>query len=520
MKTLTFYKTLIVSSVVLTVGAVLLLLGGGLPFSHAEQRVVKQPPTEAHIHANALSDAFRFAADKAMPAIVTIQHRTEPQKVAVQRGERPRNEGRGEGRSQGELPDELLNDPFFRRFFEGVPDLPDLREMPRGGAQSAGSGVIIDRSGLVLTNNHVVTGGGKVTVRLTDGREYEATEVKTDPSTDIAIVRIKPEGNLPTAALGDSDQTRVGDWVLALGQPFGLANTVTAGIISAKGRGIGITDHEEFLQTDAAINPGNSGGPLVNLQGEVIGINTAISSTSGGYQGIGFAVPVNVVKWVVQQLQADGTVHRAYLGIGIQPVTQEIASQLGMDRPRGALVTDVRAGSPAEKAGVKVGDVVIDYAGVAVTEPRELSAVVARTKIGSQQPLRVIRDGKEQSLTVNVLEMPENFKSRKTLGGRTTAPEGISIKELGFEVAPLTAEKAEQLGLKGVHGLLIVSVEEDSLAADAGLDAGMVIERVGQTPVASVEDLQKAMKNVSMERGVLLLIRTTEGSRFVVIKKQ
>lgn len=485
--------------------------GGGLPLV-ADTKPATKAPTEAVENANSLSHAFRGAAERTMPAVVTVQHVIEPKAVKM------RNDGR---RGQRELPEQFRDlDPLLKRFFEDMPDF-DTREMPSRPSQSSGSGVIIDRSGLILTNNHVVAGGGKVKVKLNDDREFEATDVKTDPSTDLAIIRIKAGADLPVAPLGNSDDMRVGDWVLALGQPFGLADTVTAGIISAKGRGLGITEHEEFLQTDAAINPGNSGGPLVNLQGEVVGINTAISTTSGGYQGVGFAVPVNVAKWVSQQLEKEGKVHRAYLGVGIQPVNQDLASQLGMTTPRGAMVTEVRSGSPAEKAGVKVGDVIVQYAGSKIHDPRQLSATVARTSLNAKEPLVVIRDGKEVTLHVNVQEMPENYRpTRRDRQESEPAEEGTSVKKLGVEVAPLTADKAEQLGLKIKEGVVIVAVNDDSPAAKAGLTAGMVIERVGQRQVQTVEQLEAAMKDVSLERGVLILVRTAEGSRFVVIKQE
>jgi serine protease Do len=491
---------------------------GGGALVGADGRPALKPPVEAVENANSLSQAFRHAADQAMPAVVTIQRVSEPKAVATQQERRA-------PRGQRELPEQFRDlDPLLRRFFEELPEM----ESPRGGhpgmpgrpSASTGSGVIIDRSGLILTNNHVVAGGGEVKVKLTDGREFVATEVKTDPSTDLAIVRIKAEDDLPVAELGDSDDIRVGDWVLALGQPFGLANTVTAGIISAKGRGIGITEHEEYLQTDAAINPGNSGGPLVNLDGEVVGINTAISTTSGGYQGVGFAVPVNVAKWVSEQLSTSGEVHRAYLGVGIQPVTQDLAAQLGMSTPRGALVTEVRNDTPAEKAGVKVGDVITDYAGTPIRDPRQLSAVVARTELGSKQPLKLMRDGKEVTLHVTLQEMPANFKvAQQSSGPSQQEVEGTSVKSLGLEVVKLTADRAEELGLKAKEGVLIVSVDDDGAAARAGLETGMVIERVGQTPVRTPEELQGALKDASLERGVLLLVRTEGGSRFMVVKE-
>lgn len=472
----------------------------------------KTTHTEAVENANSLSQAFRTASDRVMPAVVTIQHTIEPKKVTM-RGNGPRG--------NRELPEQFKNmDPLLKKFFGDMPfDGQDMHEAPSHPTQSSGSGVIIDRSGIVLTNNHVVAGGGRIRVKLHDGREYDATDVRTDPSTDLAIVRIKGAGDLPVATLGNSDDVRTGDWVLALGQPFGLADTVTAGIISAKGRGLGITEHEEFLQTDAAINPGNSGGPLVNLQGEIVGINTAISTTSGGYQGIGFAVPVNVAKWVSQQLETEGKVHRAYLGVGIQPITQELASQLGMSTPHGVMVTEVRSGSPAEKAGVKIGDVITNYAGKKIHDTRQLSAVVARTGLHDKEPLVVLRDGKETKLEVALQEMPENFRTARTKETPQHEDDGTSVDKLGVEVAPLTADKAEQLGLKVKDGVLIVGVNDDSPAAKAGLVAGMVIERIGQKPIHTVSELEAAVKDTSLDRGVLVLVRTSEGSRFVVVKK-
>lgn len=486
--------------------------GGGSQLG-ADTRSSDKVPTEAVEQANTLSTAFRSAAERTMPSVVTIQRTSEPKAVT-------RREGRPDARrGQGELPEQYRDlEPLLKRFFDDLPEF-DEQQLPSRRSASSGSGVIIDPSGLILTNNHVVAGGGQVRVKLNDGREFDAVDVKTDPSTDIAIVRIKAGSDLPTAPLGNSDDIRVGDWVLALGQPFGLTDTVTAGIISAKGRGVGITDYDEFLQTDAAINPGNSGGPLVNLKGEVVGINTAISSTSGGYQGIGFAVPVNVAKWVSEQLDKEGRVQRAYLGVGIQPVTQELAAQLGMKRPRGAMVTEVRSGSPAEQAGVKVGDVVVSFSDTEIHDPRQLSATVARANLEGKEPLVVLRDGKETKLQVAVQEMPENFRSASRERDRSPAKsEGTSVKSLGVEVSPLTADKAEQLGLKVKEGVLITAVDDDSPAAKAGIASGMVIERIGQKTVRTVEELEEAMKDASLERGVLVLVRTTEGSRFVVVK--
>lgn len=475
----------------------------------------KQAVSQAH----ALSDAFRASAERVLPAVVTIQHTTESK--LVKREMRPGMKGRG-----GTLPKELQDDPLLRRFFgedgfpgfPGMDELPEMRSLPQS---SSGSGVIIDKSGIVLTNNHVVGGGGKVMVKLHDGREFEATDVKTDPNTDIAVIKIKASGDLPTAVLGDSDKVQIGDWVLALGQPFGLEDTVTAGIISAKQRSVAITKHAEFLQTDAAINPGNSGGPLVNLEGEVVGINTAINSTSGGNQGIGFSVPVNVAKWVSSQLLKDGKVHRAYLGVGIQPVTQELAGQFGLKTPGGALVTEVFPDSPAAKAGIQPQDVIVEFAGQPITHSAQLPAIAGRSTIGSQQPIVVLRDGKRVELTMTVREQPANYGIRTTgdesgEGSPSESPQ--SFDKLGLEVAPLSADVAKQLGMQDSSGVVITSVQDGSPAAKAGLEPGMAITQVGRKMVKTAADFEAGVQGADLKKGVLLLVRTALGSRFVVVR--
>jgi serine protease Do len=436
----------------------------------------------------------------------------------VKRDARPR------GGNRPQLPRELEElDPWLRRFFEQMPEGGDLFEMPQTPRPTAGSGVIIDPAGVILTNNHVVTGGGKVTVRLKDGREFEVAEedIKTDDRTDLAVLRIKAGGSLPSARLGDSDKLRIGDWVIAVGQPFGLENTVTAGIISATGRAVGITKHEEFIQTDAAINPGNSGGPLINLQGEVIGINTAISSSSGGFQGIGFSVPVNVAKWVSSQLLKDGQVHRAYLGVGIQPIDQTLASQLGLANSQGALVTEVRPSSPAEKAGLKPQDVIVEFGGAKISDPRNLSALASRAAIGSTQPVVVLRDGKRVELKVTVLEQPANYGERQSRpAAPAEEPNRPEFDKLGLQVGPLTNDLAQQLGIAGASGVVITAVAEDSLAARAGLAPSMAIVQVGRQNIKSVAEFEAAIKNAPLDKGVLLLVRSAEGSRFVVVRSE
>ena len=482
------------------------------PLSAGEKQAVS--------HAMTLSEAFRAASDRVLPAVVSIQHTTEPK--MVKREVRPNLKGRS-----GSLPKEFQNDPLLRRFFgedgfggfPGMDDLPDMRSMPQS---SSGSGVIIDKSGIVLTNNHVVAGGGKIVVKLHDGREFTATEVKTDPNTDIAVVKIKADGDLPAAVMGNSDAMRIGDWVLALGQPFGLQDTVTAGIISAKQRTVAITKHAEFLQTDAAINPGNSGGPLVNLEGEVIGINTAINSTSGGNQGVGFAVPVNVAKWVSSQLLKEGKVRRAYLGVGIQPVTQELAGEFGLKTPGGAIVTEVFPDSPAAKAGLQPQDVIVEFAGQTIAHSAQLPAIAGRSPIGSKQPVVVLREGKRVELSMTMREQPANFGVRADGEAPVEEPQAESESEkfdqLGLEVTPLNAELARQLGIKDSSGVVITSVQEGSPAANAGLEAGMAITQVGRKAVKTAAEFEAATKDVDLRKGVLLLVRTAEGSRFLVVR--
>lgn len=394
----------------------------------------------------------------------------------------------------------------------GVPMLPHVQPPPRA---SSGSGVIIDASGIILTNHHVVAGGGKVTVRLRDGREFEATSVKTDPRTDLAVVWIDPPDQLPAASLGDSDALRIGDWVLALGQPFGLENTVTAGIISAKNRGVGLVGREEFLQTDAAINPGNSGGPLIDLDGKVIGINTAISSSSGGYQGIGFAIPVKLVRWVSEQLVEHGTVRRAFLGVTIQSVTPELADQFGGDVKSGAAITRVFPNTPGAEAGLKAGDVVIDFAGKNIDDARDLQAIVERTEIGSRKPLRIVRDGKSMTVHVKLREQPSGGTLTR-LTHKSSERSG-SLERLGLEVDSLSQDVARQLRLKDASGVVITSVRPGSSAALAGLAPSMVITQVNRQSVRTVKDLHETLDAREVEKNVLLLVRDRQGSRFVVL---
>ena len=319
---------------------------------------------------------------------------------------------------------------FWKKFFG---------DQPRGGSrrQSLGSGFIIDRDGSILTNNHVVDNAQKIVVRLADEREFEAKVIGKDPKTDIAVIKIDAKGVLAAAPLGDSDQLEVGEWVLAIGNPFGLDSTVTSGIVSAKGRRIGAGPYDNFIQTDASINPGNSGGPLINMRGEVVGINTAIFSQTGGNIGIGFATPINLVKEILPELKGKGKVTRGWLGLAVQEVTPEIASSLGLDKRRGGLVAEVVKGGPAERSGIKVGDVIVEFDGKEIKEAGDLPALVARAAPKSHVRLKLLRDNKEVVLSVTIGEMKEKEEA---------APEEKA--DAGPAIGGAGPERAEGPGLR------------------------------------------------------------------------
>ena len=468
--------------------------------------------------AKAMSTAFHAAAEQVLPTVVTITSKPTVVKASSGLKSAPQE---GE-ESMEEIPfgfngspfGDMFKDPQMRKFFKGFHGAPN---MPHG-VSGSGSGVIVDPSGIILTNNHVVAGGGDITVRLSDGREFKAEQIKTDPKTDLAIVRVNAGSPLPAARLGRSSEVEVGDWVLALGQPFGLEGTVTAGIVSAKSRGLGIADREDFIQTDAAINPGNSGGPLVNLDGEVIGINTAISTNSGGYEGVGFAIPIDLAKWVGGQLEKSGTVRRAYLGVLIQPVTQEVAEQFKVKVHSGVLVREVRNDTPAAKAGVQPGDVILQFAGQPVNTPRELQNIVERSPIGSSQPMLLLRDGKQMTVNVTSNELPAEATAGTSPSSRSEGGSGSSFDQLGIQVEPLTDPLAKELGVKADHGLAITEVQPGSPAAMAGLAKGMVITQANRHAVKSPADLRKALEAKPLSDGLLLMVRTEEGNRLVMLR--
>ena len=469
-----------------------------------------------------LSTAFRVAADKVIPAVVTIETKAKAVHAPVKQKGKARRSPQEQFGGRNPFEGTPFEDMFkgFPLEGEGAEQFgmgsPEMRRQ-----EGLGSGVIFDKSGLIMTNNHVVAGGEgvDVLVRLWDGREFKADKVWTDAKTDIAIVKINDAEDLVAAPMADSDQVVVGDWVLALGQPFGLESTVTAGIVSATHRGVGINARESFLQTDAAINPGNSGGPLVNLDGQIIGINTAISSRGGGNDGVGFAVPINLAKWVGDQLVKTGEVRRAYLGVGIQPVTATLAKQFNVKPREGVVVTDVFPDTPAAKAGLKSGDVIRSFAGVEVTSPRELQLLVERAEIGRPHTIEVVRNGKATNLNfIPEVQTEELGASTGEHQSPEDEPQAASAFEsLGFELSNLDAQVARQLGLKSEEGVVITSVSPGSVAARAGLESGMVIVQVNRKPVKDMADAEKALANYKEGDGLLLLVKSEEGSRFVVI---
>ncbi len=391
---------------------------------------------------------------------------------------------------------------FWQRFFGG--------QIPRGPQRQSGlgSGFIIDRDGTILTNYHVVDGADKITVTLSDGQSYTGKVLGKDQKTDIAIIKIDAHQDLPTVNLGDSDQLQVGEWVMAIGNPFGLDHTVTSGIVSAKGRHIGNGPYEDFIQTDASINPGNSGGPLVNMRGEVVGINTAIFSQSGGNIGIGFAIPTNLVKDLLPQLRAKGKIVRGFLGATIQKVTPEIAETMGLKQAQGALVADVTKDGPAERAGVKTGDVILVLDGKQIKDSADLPLQVAKLTPGKTVQAKLLRDGKELTLPIKVGEIKENEVVASTDTG-----------ELGLAVQRLTPEVAEELGLERTEGVVITAVTPGSAADDAGLQRGDVIAEVNRHPIRTVTDFERETAKSGKDRSVLFLVRRGQGSLFLALKR-
>jgi len=398
----------------------------------------------------------------------------------------------------------FLDDPFFRRFFGDQFRAPKERK-----TASLGSGVIVDSKGYILTANHVIQGAEEINVTLSDKREFKGKIVGNDAMTDIGIIKIDAD-NLPTIKWGDSDKLKVAETVLAIGSPYGLSQTVTTGIVSAVGRAnVGIADYEDFIQTDAAINPGNSGGALVNVRGELVGINTAIFSTSGGYQGIGFAIPTNMAKTVMDSLIKKGKVIRGWFGVTIQPLTPELAKQFDLKEEKGALVGDVIEGSPAEKAGLQRGDVIIEYDGKKIEEPYQLRNMVANTTPGQEVELKIIRENKTETKKVTISELPAE-RQKPSKSEYNNLLRGVTVQDLIPEIY-------NKLNLpKKLNGVIVSDIDEDSPATMV-LKEGDVLQEINRQKINNVRDYENTAAKIKPGENILLLVFRSGSSLYVTL---
>jgi serine protease Do len=423
--------------------------------------------------------------------------------------------------SMPELPDNSPFKDFFEDFF---------KRQQEGDGQprtmtSMGSGFVIDPAGLIVTNNHVVEGAESIEVHLQDETVLKAEVVGRDPKTDLAVLRVKPAAPLASVALGDSSALRIGEWVVAIGNPFGLGGSVSLGIVSARNRDINAGPYDDFIQTDAAINKGNSGGPLFNLKGEVVGINTAIFSPTGGSVGIGFSVPANTAKGVIDQLIKYGETRRGWLGVKIQTVTDDIAESMNLDKPRGALIADVTKPGPAEKAGIEAGDVVIEFDGRPVNEMRDLPRIVAETEIGKTVAVKVLRKGKEVSVTAEVGRLEDGEKIVAAQSGQTppaTAPASVSV--LGMTVTTLSEDLRAKFSIDAdIKGVVVTEVEADGPAAERNLQPGDVITEAGEKEVTGAADIVERVKEAEAAKKNSVLMLVAKGGkqgemRFIAVK--
>ena len=433
-------------------------------------------------------------------AFVEVAKKVQPSVVSVRSERTVTSSAPGEG-----FGEDFFKGTPFEDFFKGHGGPPVKRKQTAGG-----SGVIVDPKGYILTNNHVVAGAEKITIRLFDGRELKGTVRGTDPKTDLAVIQVEAK-DLPVATLGDSTKIEVGEWAIAIGSPFGLEKTVTVGVISAKDRsGLGTGTYEDFIQTDASINPGNSGGPLVNIEGEVIGINVLIIQPG---QGIGFAIPINLAKTIMASLIEQGKVVRPWVGIGLQDLTEELMKPFSLKEKEGSLISQVYEGSPAEKTGLKVGDLIISIDGVTIKNSQEVVREVLKKQVGQKVKIEVIREGNKMEVFVTTGEMPSEPMEQKT--GQPGKKEWF-----GLHITPVTPEIARQLGLKIAEGVVIETVDAGSVAQEAGLRRGDVITEVNLQRIKDEDDYFKAMEKTKPGQGVLLLINRGGSTSFVSLKEE
>lgn len=460
-------------------GVLLTLLG---PSAFAAANADSAPPQE-DLSYRTFSNPFIQASKKAAPSVVSIKAQIS--------------------KSASEEIMEPLSDDFWNYFF-GTPRNPNMPKPQKRQEYALGSGFIVTADGYILTNSHMVEDANKISVQLPDGREFAAKKIGSDPSTDIALIKIESK-ELPYLTLADSTQVEIGEWVVAIGNPLGLQATVTAGVISAKGRSdLDITLVEEFFQTDAAINKGNSGGPLVNLKGDVVGMNTAIVSNTGGYMGISFAISSNLLKEVMNELLTTGKLDRGFLGVALQPIDNDLALALGLDKPKGALIADVLPNGPADKAGLKSGDVITKVNGIEIETAGVLKKSISLMRPGQKVALTILRSGKPIELEATIGSYPQEGKA------------GIdATNSFGMSVEPLTAELAKRFELTTTVGLLVVQIDPTGSAYAAGIRPGNVIVAVNSTPVSSVEELSKICASVEKGKKVLLQVRVGTHNHYV-----
>ena len=395
------------------------------------------------------------------------------------------------------------NDPF-REFYDKFFGERDQREFKQ---RSLGSGFVIDKKGFIVTNNHVIENADKIKVKLKDGKEFDAEIVGRDPNTDLALIKIESPNGLPVIELGDSNALKVGEWVVAIGSPFGLEHTVTAGIVSAKGRVIGSGPYDDFIQTDASINPGNSGGPLIDMAGKVVGINTAIIASG---QGIGFAVPINMAKQIIEQLKESGEVSRGWLGVGIQPLNKEMAEYYGIKDGKGALVVEAFPDHPAYKAGIRSKDIIIELNGMTIENSRDLTRKIAAIPVGSTADIKVLREGKARTFEVVIAKRDDKKMFAK-------GPRKEQESDLGIRVSKITPDMAQRFGIKEAEGVLVLGVEAESKVAGAGVLVGDIIKEINHRPVNTVEEYNSAVNNIN-KGDVISLFIMRRNAGFLIVK--
>jgi serine protease Do len=501
--------------------AVIFLIVGGMAGAWIGGAALQGQPQTTNLPKEMAS--YRDVVKQVLPAVVSVVSR--PKALAQNEKRFPQRRPRIE--MFPGIPDE------FRRLFPdldggGEFELPD--EMPE--MRSQGSGFIVDPKGIIVTNNHVVAGMGRVEVSTTDGRTFSATDIKRDLKNDLAIIRIKTNSSLPFLRWGDSDGMEIGDRVLAFGAPFGLAGSVSSGIISAQGRS-GLSQshavYEDYLQTDAAINPGNSGGPLVNLAGEVIGVNTAIKSRSGGFQGVGYSIASNVAKPIIDELIKNGTVHRGYLGVQVQPIEPDVAERLGLPSGEGVEVTRVFPNSPAERAGIKALDFITSIGGKKVKTGRDLQHFVALMPLHKPVEITLLRNGKPSTVSVMVDEQPANYGLTSRQESSSEQPKSEIdeqvVEKIGITIADMTPELAERFGYKSEpKGALVTRVQRNSVASEKSLQAGMIIHSVDEKAVRSADTARRAMEKGNLQKGILLQVESPPelggGMRHMILKAE